>query len=69
MENSQSGGRRIRIERGLYQQSNGKYAVCVIVEGRPRFRTLRRAQSPKRVASAISCRRWPPQVSSPFRRG
>jgi hypothetical protein len=28
------------MERGIYRQSNGKYAVCVMVDGRPRFRTL-----------------------------
>src|SRR6266545_744119 len=32
--------RRQRIERGIYQQPNGKYAVCVRVDGRARFRTL-----------------------------
>ncbi len=32
--------RRRRIERGIYEQPNGKYAVCVMLDGRPRFRTL-----------------------------
>jgi hypothetical protein len=32
--------RRRRVERGIYEQENGKYAVCVMVAGRPRFRTL-----------------------------
>lgn len=32
--------RRRRIERGIYRQSNGKYAVCVMVDDRPRFRTV-----------------------------
>ena len=32
--------RRQRIERGIYQQPNGKYAVCVRVDRRARFRTL-----------------------------
>src|SRR6266536_3406576 len=32
--------RRRRVERGIYQQPNGKYAVCVRVDGRARFRTL-----------------------------
>lgn len=32
--------RRYRVERGIYRQPNGKYAVCVMVDGRPRFRTL-----------------------------
>src|SRR6266540_1075058 len=29
-----------RVARGIYQQLNGKYAVCVRVNGRARFRTL-----------------------------
>jgi integrase len=32
--------RRRRVARGIYQQPNGKYAVCVRVDGRARFRTL-----------------------------
>ena len=32
--------RRRRVARGIYEQSNGRYAVCVMADGRPRFRTL-----------------------------
>jgi integrase len=32
--------RRVRVERGIYRQDNGKYAVCFMVDGRPRFRTI-----------------------------
>ncbi|SRR6266508_2122046 len=32
--------RRRRVARGIYQQGNGRYAVCVMVDGQPRFRTL-----------------------------
>ena len=35
--------RRVRVERGIYQQPNGKYAVCVRVDGRARFRTVEAA--------------------------
>jgi integrase len=31
---------RQRVERGVYLQPNGKYAVCFMVEGKPRFRTV-----------------------------
>jgi hypothetical protein len=31
---------RIRVERGIYRQHNGKYAVCFMVDGKPRFRTV-----------------------------
>ena len=32
--------RRRRVARGIYKQPNGRYAVCVMVDGQPRFRTL-----------------------------
>src|SRR3989442_6788372 len=35
--------RRRRVARGVYRQPNGKYAVCVRVDGRARFRTLEAA--------------------------
>jgi integrase len=31
---------RVRVERGIYRQANGKYAVCFMVAGKPRFRTV-----------------------------
>jgi integrase len=40
MDASSQLARRRRLERGIYQQPNGRYAVCVMVDGRPRFRTL-----------------------------
>jgi len=35
-----SPGVRVRVERGVYRQPNGKYAVCFMLAGRPRFRTV-----------------------------
>jgi len=32
--------RRVRVERGVYRQPNGKYAVCFMLDGKPRFRTV-----------------------------
>jgi integrase len=32
--------RRVRIERGIYRQANGKYVVCFMLDGKPRFRTV-----------------------------
>ena len=32
--------RRVRVERGIYRQANGKYVVCFMLDGRPRFRTV-----------------------------
>ena len=29
---SSGGSRRVRVERGIYRQENGRYAVCVMVE-------------------------------------
>src|SRR5947207_4770691 len=40
MAASSSPDRRLRVARGVYRQPNGKYAVCVRVAGRARFRTL-----------------------------
>src|SRR5438445_10831223 len=40
---SSSGSRRVRVDRGIYQQPNGKPAVCVRVDGRARFRTVEAA--------------------------
>ena len=37
---SSGDSRRVRVERGIYRQTNGRYAVCVMVEARPRFRTI-----------------------------
>lgn len=35
-----SGPGRVRVERGIYRQPNGKYAVCWRHAGRLRFRTI-----------------------------
>jgi hypothetical protein len=32
--------RRVRVERGIYRQANGKYVVCFMLDGRPCFRTV-----------------------------
>ena len=31
---------RARVERGIYRQPNGKYTVCFMLAGKPRFRTV-----------------------------
>jgi hypothetical protein len=31
--------RRVRVEQGVYLQANGKYTVCFMAGGRPRFCT------------------------------
>src|SRR5262249_722717 len=40
MAASNRSDRRQRVERGIYEQPNGSYAVRVMLDGRPRFRTL-----------------------------
>jgi hypothetical protein len=40
---SSCGSRRVRVERGIYRQTNGRYAVCLMVDGKPRFRTVNAA--------------------------
>jgi hypothetical protein len=32
--------RRVRVERGIYRYANGSYAVCVMVDGAPRFKVV-----------------------------
>jgi integrase len=39
---SRYGGARVHVERGIYLQPNGRYAVCFMVDGKPRFRTVGR---------------------------
>jgi hypothetical protein len=39
VEGSRS-GRRVRVERGIYRQPNGKYAIGFMLDGKPRFRTV-----------------------------
>lgn len=31
---------RVRVERGICRQANGKYVVCFMLDGWPRFRTV-----------------------------
>ena len=38
-ESQPTPGRRVRVERGIYRQPNGKYTVCFMLDGKPRFRT------------------------------
>src|SRR6266700_4183687 len=38
--NGRAPKRRVRVERGIYRQRNGKYAVCFMLDGKPRFRTV-----------------------------
>jgi integrase len=40
MSDIQRPASRVRVEQGIYQQPNGKYAVCFMAGGRPRFRTV-----------------------------
>src|SRR5437773_7209217 len=32
--------KRVRVERGIYQQQNGTYGVYLLVNGKPRFKTV-----------------------------
>jgi integrase len=40
MGHAQAGARRARVERGIYRQPNGKYAVCTRYAGTLHFRTV-----------------------------
>jgi hypothetical protein len=56
--------RRTRVERGIYPQPNGTYTLCVMIDGKPRFRavdarTIEEARRQRELlhsaARAISC--------------
>jgi hypothetical protein len=51
--------RRVRVERGIYRQPSGKYAVCFMLDGRPRFRTvgydLEMARERRRTLMEAAC--------------
>jgi len=40
---------RVRVERGIYRQPNGKYVVCFMLDGKPRFRTVGHDIEPARA--------------------
>jgi predicted alpha/beta superfamily hydrolase len=44
--------RRVRLERGVYRQPNGNYAVCFMLDGKPRFRTIDGDHDAARAARA-----------------
>lgn len=44
--------RRRRVERGIYEQENGKYAVCVMVAGRPPLPDTRHASVDRSAPTA-----------------
>jgi integrase len=56
--------RRVRVERGIYRQPNGRYAVCVMIDGRPSLRRSR-ATSSRRGSSASSYARPPAAPADP----
>ena len=60
---SNGGSRRVRVERGIYRQENGRFAVCVMVERRPRFRTIDAGS-----LSEARVQRETPPVCRPLRR-
>jgi predicted alpha/beta superfamily hydrolase len=44
--------RRVRLERGVYRQPNGNYAVCFMLDGKPRLRTINGDLDAARAARA-----------------
>jgi hypothetical protein len=44
---------RVRVERGIYHQPNGRYAVCFMAAGKPRFRTVGENLDEARAARAL----------------
>jgi hypothetical protein len=31
---------RVHVERGIYRRASGRYTVCVMIDGKPRLRTV-----------------------------
>src|SRR5712671_7585638 len=60
MSEKHAPAQRVRVEQGIYQQPNGKYAVCFMVDGRPRFRTVGFDLDAARIerAAYIDATRW-----------
>lgn len=44
---------RVRVERGIYRQPNGSYAVCFMAQGKPRFRTVGNDLKAARIERAV----------------
>ncbi len=59
---SATSSRRVRVERGIYLQPNGKFAVCCRHAGRLRFRTVGRDLPAAAAARGTSA----PSASEPF---
>ena len=59
--------RRVRVEQGMYHQPNGKYAVCFMVEGKPRFRRSAMTWMPPASSAPayIDATRWGIVPASP----
>lgn len=63
MNDEQRPATRVRVEQGIYQQPNGKYAVCFMVDGRGALSHRRpRLRGGPRRADRLSGR---PRVSPP----
>jgi hypothetical protein len=60
--------RRTRIERGIYQQANGSYAVCVRRAGRLHFRTAGPRARGSRRAFSLSYERLSLELDRVIRR-
>lgn len=65
--NGASRRQRVRVERGIYREQNGKYAVCFMLEGKATFRTVGydlRAARQERQAF-IEAARWGVVAAAP----
>lgn len=67
MSDMQSSAQRVRVEQGIYQQPNGKYAVCLMVEGKPRFSDCRLRPRRRRIerAAYIDATPWGIALAAP----
>lgn len=60
--------RRTRVERGLYRQANGTYGVYLMVEARPRFKTVgRKLAQARRERDLLSAKAQQGELREPCR--
>ena len=60
--------RRSRVERGIYRQQNGTYGVYLLVEGKPRFKTVgRKLTEARRQRDLLSAKAQRGELPAPSR--
>ena len=60
--------RRSRVERGIYRQQNGTYGVYLLIQGKPRFKTVgRKLSEARRQRDLLSAKAQQGELPAPMR--